>query len=175
MHGWLSTISAQRTRLGPATLVPRPDGCRPGRKFWCADRVACRRPGADRPMRQHVQADRLPHRPRRLLGLLPVARRRAHLRLSRLAATSRSMGCTSPDLPAPDHAAAAPTAASSTLNLLDEGLLPYTRINGSTFPAPTRASSARHAEARPIPTTRQERQTSCAQSPDTFDGEPVNF
>src|SRR5437588_6709246 len=29
-----------------------------------------------------------------------------------------------------------PDGSVATLNLLDQGLLPYTRINGSTFPAP---------------------------------------
>ena len=62
-----------------------------------------------------------------------------------------------------------------TLNLLDDGLLPYTRINGSVFPSADPALQA----AAPAPSdpayadsiTRFVRDN----APDTFDGEPVKF
>jgi hypothetical protein len=62
-----------------------------------------------------------------------------------------------------------------TLNLLDPGLMPYTNINGSTFPAPDPSVvSATPTLADPnyatniITFTQQ-------QAPDTFEGQPVNF
>src|SRR5262249_3674166 len=62
-----------------------------------------------------------------------------------------------------------------TLNLLDEGLLPYTKMNGSTFPAPDttlknqtpKVSDTNYATAI-LDFVRQN-------APDTFEGEPVNF
>jgi polysaccharide biosynthesis protein PslG len=68
-----------------------------------------------------------------------------------------------------------PDGGVHTLNLLDQGLLPYTRINGSTFPAPDPGliSSA------PTPTDPEYAtkiiQFIHEQAPDTFEGEPVNF
>ena len=62
-----------------------------------------------------------------------------------------------------------------TLNLLDEGLMPYTTINGSTFPAPeatVRAGAPAPddpAYADKIAAFVRER------APDTFQGQPVNF
>jgi hypothetical protein len=62
-----------------------------------------------------------------------------------------------------------------TLNLLDPGLMPYTRINGSTFPAPdpavvsaTPPVSDPNYDSAIIAFTQQ-------QAPNTFDGQPVNF
>ena len=62
-----------------------------------------------------------------------------------------------------------------TMNLLDDGLLPYTRINGSTFPAGDpnlTAWTPRVGEpfyaADILAFVR-------AYAPDTFDGQPVNF
>ena len=62
-----------------------------------------------------------------------------------------------------------------TLNLLDAGLMPYTRINGSTFPAPDPTIVA----ATPTvsdPNYAADIQTFVQnQAPDTFDGQPVNY
>jgi hypothetical protein len=62
-----------------------------------------------------------------------------------------------------------------TLNLLDPGLMPYTNINGSAFPAPdpsvvgaTPTVSDPNYATNIIAFTQQ-------QAPDTFDGQPVNF
>ena len=62
-----------------------------------------------------------------------------------------------------------------TLNLLDEGLLPYTTINGSTFPAPdpavigqTPSPSSADYSSKVVEFTRQ-------MAPDTWDGVQVNF
>ena len=68
-----------------------------------------------------------------------------------------------------------PDGSVHTLNLLDPGLLPYTKINGSTFPAPDPTLiSSTPTPSDPDYATKiiqfvQE------QAPDTFDGEPVNF
>jgi hypothetical protein len=68
-----------------------------------------------------------------------------------------------------------PDGGVATLNLLDEGLMPYTRINGSTFPAPDPAVVG----ASPSPSDPEYAdkilQFVSAQAPDTFNGEPVNF
>jgi hypothetical protein len=62
-----------------------------------------------------------------------------------------------------------------TLNLLEDGLLPYTRISGSTLPAPDPALIA----AAPLPSDPAYATKAIefvrANSPDTFDGEPVRF
>src|SRR5919197_2309408 len=68
-----------------------------------------------------------------------------------------------------------PDGGVQTLNLLDEGLLPYTRINGSTFPAPDPA-----VVSQPPPVSDPDYATKIlqfvdAQAPDSFDGEPVSF
>jgi polysaccharide biosynthesis protein PslG len=68
-----------------------------------------------------------------------------------------------------------PDGSVQTLNLLDPGLMPYTRINGSTYPAPDPAvvgatppvSDPDYATAI-IAFTQQV-------APDTFEGQPVNF
>jgi hypothetical protein len=62
-----------------------------------------------------------------------------------------------------------------TLNLLDEGLLPYTRMNGSTFPAsdPWLTSTAPKVSAPNYPTAILDFVRNNAQ--DTFDGQAVNF
>ena len=68
-----------------------------------------------------------------------------------------------------------PDGSVHTLNLLDAGLLPYTKINGSTFPAPDPSvinltpTPSDPAYATRIVQFVQE------QAPDTFMGEPVNF
>lgn len=66
-------------------------------------------------------------------------------------------------------------AGVSTLNLLDDGLLPYTHMNGSTFPASDPDVTA------PTPKVTDPNYGSSilafvrANAPDTFDGQPVNF
>jgi polysaccharide biosynthesis protein PslG len=68
-----------------------------------------------------------------------------------------------------------PDGGVQTLNLLDPGLMPYTRINGSNFPAPDPAVVAATPPvsdpnyAADILTFVQN------QAPDTFNGQPVNF
>jgi len=68
-----------------------------------------------------------------------------------------------------------PDGGVHTLNLLDAGLLPYTRINGSTFPAPDQSVIG----ATPTPSDPDYAdkivQFVQDQAPDTFEGEPVNF
>jgi hypothetical protein len=68
-----------------------------------------------------------------------------------------------------------PDGGVQTLNLLDPGLMPYTRINGSTYPAPDPAVvSATPPVSDPnyatdiITFTQQT-------APDTFEGQPVNY
>jgi hypothetical protein len=68
-----------------------------------------------------------------------------------------------------------PDGGVQTLNLLDPGLMPYTQINGSTFPAPDPAV----VSATP-PVTDPNYDSAIiaftqAQAPNTFDGQPVNF
>ncbi|MBV8719957.1 MAG: endo-1,4-beta-xylanase [Chloroflexi bacterium] len=68
-----------------------------------------------------------------------------------------------------------PNAGVSTLNLLDDGLLPYTQMNGSTFPASDSTITASAPKvsdpnygARILAFVR-------AYAVDTFDGQSVNF
>src|SRR5579884_1889369 len=68
-----------------------------------------------------------------------------------------------------------PDGSVSTLNLLDEGLMPVTRINGSTFPAPDPAL----IQAAPQPSQPDYGAQMIAfvqeNAPDTWDGLGVNF
>ena len=68
-----------------------------------------------------------------------------------------------------------PDGGVQTMNLLDEGLLPYTRMNGSTFPAPDPAVIGE--SPRPDAPNYHEQTLEFVRkmAPDTFDGEPVNF
>jgi N-acetylmuramoyl-L-alanine amidase len=68
-----------------------------------------------------------------------------------------------------------PDGGVQTMNLLDEGLMPYTKMNGSTFPAPDdglKASTPKVSDpnygSAILDFVRNN-------APDTFDGEPVNF
>jgi N-acetylmuramoyl-L-alanine amidase len=68
-----------------------------------------------------------------------------------------------------------PDGGVQTMNILDEGLLPYTHMNGSVFPAPDPAvigQSPKPDAADYLPKTLEFVR---AMAPDTFDGEPVNF
>src|SRR5205823_4634644 len=62
-----------------------------------------------------------------------------------------------------------------TLNLLDEGLLPYTRVNGSTLPAadPDLINGAPRLDDPSYGTKAIEFVR--ANAPETFDGQPVHF
>jgi hypothetical protein len=68
-----------------------------------------------------------------------------------------------------------PDNSVQTLNLLDPGLMPYTKINGSTYPAPDPAIvSATPPVSDPNYATSIITFTQQV-APDTFDGQPVNF
>jgi hypothetical protein len=62
-----------------------------------------------------------------------------------------------------------------TLNLLDDGLLPYTRINGSTFPASEPALQAGAPSPRDASYGEKVLRFVRENAVDTFEGEPVNF
>jgi hypothetical protein len=63
----------------------------------------------------------------------------------------------------------------ATLNLLDAGLMPYTRINGSTFPGSDPAIVARAPSPSDPDYATKVVEFVRANAPDTFEGEPVNF
>ncbi|MDQ3812009.1 MAG: cellulase family glycosylhydrolase [Chloroflexota bacterium] len=65
-----------------------------------------------------------------------------------------------------------PDGSVQTLNLLDPGLMPYTRINGSTFPGPDPAVAAATPPATDLAAVLEFVR---AQAPDVFEGEPVNY
>src|SRR5579859_7738375 len=68
-----------------------------------------------------------------------------------------------------------PDGGVQTMNVLDDGLLPYTHMNGSTFPAPDQnviSQSPKPSDANYLPKAMDFVR---AVAPDTFDGEPVNF
>ena len=68
-----------------------------------------------------------------------------------------------------------PDGSVATMNLLDAGIMPYTRINGSTFPAPDPALT----NATPLASDPNYADAIVAfiqtNAPDTFNGQPVNF
>ena len=63
----------------------------------------------------------------------------------------------------------------STLNLLDDGLLPYTHMNGSTFPASDPTLTALTPKVGDSNYARNMLAFVRANAVDTFDGQPVNF
>ena len=68
-----------------------------------------------------------------------------------------------------------PDGSVQTLNLLDPGLMPYTRINGSTFPGP---DPALVADAPPVSDPNYDTDIIAfvdANAPDVWNGVPVNF
>jgi hypothetical protein len=66
-------------------------------------------------------------------------------------------------------------AGAALINILDPGIFPYTKVNGSTFPAP---DPAMKANTPPVssPTYSTDIVTFVnANVPNTFNGQPVNF
>ncbi|HEY0583940.1 MAG TPA: N-acetylmuramoyl-L-alanine amidase [Chloroflexota bacterium] len=68
-----------------------------------------------------------------------------------------------------------PDGGVQTMNLLDDGLLPYTRMNGSTFPAPDPAVVGQSPKPDAPNYHAQTLDFVRAMAPDTFEGETVNF
>lgn len=68
-----------------------------------------------------------------------------------------------------------PTGGAQTMNVLDPGLMPYTRINGSSYPAPDQGL----ANSAPVPGTAgydvRVQEFVRNNAPDTFEGLRVNF
>ena len=68
-----------------------------------------------------------------------------------------------------------PDGGVQTLNLLDEGLMPYTKINGSTFPAPDSDVVKRSPSPSDPDYLDKALQFVRDNAPDNFDGQPVGF
>jgi hypothetical protein len=68
-----------------------------------------------------------------------------------------------------------PNGAVQPLNLLDPGLLPYTRINGSTFPAPNDRLAALAPSPGQPGYSQEVLEFVRRNAPETFNGEPVHF
>ena len=68
-----------------------------------------------------------------------------------------------------------PDGSVKTLNLLDEGLLPYTQINGSTFPAAQRSLANAAPRTTDPEYARRIVEFTYQVAPDTWQGLPVNF
>ncbi len=68
-----------------------------------------------------------------------------------------------------------PDGGVQTMNLLDEGLLPYTRMNSSTFPAPDPNITSQSPKPDAPDYHAMTLDFVRAVAPDTWDGEPVNF
>src|SRR5439155_15931316 len=68
-----------------------------------------------------------------------------------------------------------PGQGPALLNLLDPELLPYTRINGSTFPAHDEALKAATPRVADPEYASAMLDFLRATAPDTFDGQPVDF
>ena len=68
-----------------------------------------------------------------------------------------------------------PDGGVQTMNVLDDGLLPYTRMNGSTFPAPDPSVISQSPQTSAPGYLAKAMDFVRATAPDTFDGEPVNF
>jgi N-acetylmuramoyl-L-alanine amidase len=68
-----------------------------------------------------------------------------------------------------------PDGGVQTMNILDEGLLPYTRMNGSVFPAPDPAVIKQSPKRDSAGYHEQTLEFVRTLAPDTLDGEPVNF
>ena len=68
-----------------------------------------------------------------------------------------------------------PDGGVQTMNVLDDGLLPYTRMNGSTFPAPDPAVIGKSPKPDAPDYLAQTLDFVRGMAPDTFEGEQVNF
>jgi N-acetylmuramoyl-L-alanine amidase len=68
-----------------------------------------------------------------------------------------------------------PDGGVQLLNLLDDGLMPYTHLNGSVVPAADPAQTAAAPQPDQPDYNDQAIQFVRDNAPDTFDGEPVNF
>jgi N-acetylmuramoyl-L-alanine amidase len=68
-----------------------------------------------------------------------------------------------------------PDGGVQTMNILDEGLLPYTRMNGSTFPGPDPAVIKQSPKPDSPNYHEQMLEFVRGTAPDSLDGEPVNF
>ena len=68
-----------------------------------------------------------------------------------------------------------PDGGVQTLNLLDEGLMPYTKINGSTFPAPDPDVVKRSPSPSDADYLEKALQFVRDNAPDDFDGQSVGF
>jgi hypothetical protein len=68
-----------------------------------------------------------------------------------------------------------PDGSVATLNLLDPGLMPYTNINGSTFPAPDPTIVSQTPPVSDPDYATKIVQFTQANAPDTVDGNQVNF
>jgi N-acetylmuramoyl-L-alanine amidase len=68
-----------------------------------------------------------------------------------------------------------PDGGVQTMNILDEGLLPYTHMNGSVFPAPDPTIIAQSPKPDAPDYLAKAMDFVRATAPDTFDGQPVNF
>jgi N-acetylmuramoyl-L-alanine amidase len=68
-----------------------------------------------------------------------------------------------------------PDGGVQVMNLLDDGVLPYTHMNGSTFPAPDPAVINQSPKPNAPNYLAQTLDFVRTMAPDTFDGEPVNF
>src|SRR5215831_18320621 len=64
---------------------------------------------------------------------------------------------------------------AQTMNILDDGLLPYTRMNGSTFPAPDPGVISQSPKPDDPDYLPKAMDFVRAVAPDSFDGQPVNF
>jgi N-acetylmuramoyl-L-alanine amidase len=68
-----------------------------------------------------------------------------------------------------------PDGGVQTMNILDQGMLAYTHINGSTFPAPDPSVIAQSPKPDAPDYLAKTLDFVRAMAPDTFEGEPVNF
>jgi hypothetical protein len=68
-----------------------------------------------------------------------------------------------------------PDGSVRPLNLLDQGLLSYTRVNGSTFPAPNERLAALAPTPGQAGYAREVLEFVRRNAPETFEGEPVRF
>jgi len=68
-----------------------------------------------------------------------------------------------------------PDGGVQTMNILDDGLLPYTRMNGSIFPAPDPAVISQSPKPDDPDYLPKALDFVRATAPDSFDGQPVNF